>query len=107
MKSFNIHHSMQVRQHKLEISYILNAATRDDIGPVHNEDNKCKDNYKIVIIGKSTSIQYKIICIALFTKQSLQSRFFRKLSFYNRFIYCINLIYLTYGKIRLISVYYF
>ncbi len=27
---------------------------------------------------------------------------YRKLSFYNRFIYCKNLIYLTYGKIWLI-----
>ncbi len=46
---------MQVREHKLEMSYILNDATRDYEGPVHNEDYKCNDNYKVLIIGKSTS----------------------------------------------------
>ncbi len=50
------------------------------------------------------SIQFKIICIALFTIQSLINTITlqSKLSFYNRFIYCRNLIYLTYDKIWLI-----
>ncbi len=37
------------------------------------------------------SIQFKFICIALFTIQSLQA-LYRKLSFYNIFIHCRNLI---------------
>ncbi len=37
-------------------------------------------------------IQFKIIC-SIVAKQ-----LYRKLRFYNRFIYCRNLIYLTYGK---------
>ncbi len=58
---------------------------------------------KIMILWKRhSSIQFKIICIALFTKQSLQSR---KLSFYNRFIYRRNLIYLTFGKKKLFCIF--
>ncbi len=44
-------------------------------------------------------IQFKFICIALFTIQIVAKQLYRKLSFYNIFIYCRNLIYLTYVKI--------
>ncbi len=47
------------------------------------------------------SIQFKIFCKALFTIQSLQ-RSFTGNYFYNIFIYCRNLIYLTYVKSWLI-----
>ncbi len=45
------------------------------------------------------SIQFKIICIALFTIHIVAKQIYRELRFYNRFIYCRNLIYSTYDKI--------
>ncbi len=45
---------------------------------------------------------FKIICLALFTIQSLQSSFMGNYVSAIDFIYCRNLIYLTYGKIWLI-----
>ncbi len=70
---------------------------------------------KIIFFWKSTwnqtwpfylindcSIQFKFICIVLFTIQIVAKRIYRKLSFHNIFTYCRNLIYLTYGNIWLI-----
>ncbi len=56
-----------------------------------------------VALLKTCSKLFKIICIALFMIHLLQKQLYRKLSFYNRFIYCRNLIYLTYGKMWLIQ----
>ncbi len=48
------------------------------------------------------SIKFKCICIALFNNTIVAKQLYRKLSFHNIFIYCRNLIYLTYGKLWLI-----
>ncbi len=47
------------------------------------------------------SIQFKIICSA-FHETIIAKQLYRKLRFYNRFIYCKNLIYLTYDKMWII-----
>ncbi len=52
-----------------------------------------------VVPKQFNSIQFKFICIVLFTIQIVAKQLYGKLTFYNIFIYCRNLIYLTYGKI--------
>ncbi len=55
---------MQVREHKLEMSYILNAATRDYVGPVYTEDGKCNYNYKVLIIVNNWEVHITTITTA-------------------------------------------
>ncbi len=55
---------MQVREHELEMSYILNAAKRDNVGPVHTEDDKGNDNYKVLIIVNNWEVHITTITTA-------------------------------------------
>ncbi len=90
--------------------YILNhCMVFGSVGPIFpfckNKNYKINNFFKLILIGSFfvKNIQFNADYLySIFYDTIVAKQLYRKLSFYNRFIYCRNLIYLTYNNIWLI-----